>query len=153
MKEESFTIDTVPLNAPSLSSLKNKKILLPETPCDNCFNKELECEKNKIACPDFRHYINKGIIKDENRIPTKETYLKINNLKIEDITKKENKIHIVEQGTTLQKELKLLNKLRIRSLEEIESYFEDSTTLEKAKLACIVYGLVLRSDIIGCEEK
>lgn len=146
MKEENFTIERTPLNAPSLSELKAKKVILPETPCDNCWtSKEEDCKSKEIACPDFVHYINKGIIRDEERIPDRDNFLKINP-HLKDIVVVNNNIETMEGWTTLQKELKLLNKLRIVSLQEIEKYFENKTTLEKVKIACITYGLVLKAD-------
>jgi len=153
MKEEIFTIETTPLNAPSLSDLKAKKILLPETPCDKCFASTKDiCSEKEIACRDLLHYISKGEVVDKDRIPIKDIYLKINN-KADSIVKSDNnKIQGVDQLTTLQKELKLLNKLRVESLEEIDKYFNDKTTLDKAKVACVVYGLILKSDLIGAGE-
>ena len=154
MKEEAFTIETTPLNAPSLSDLKAKKTTLPEIPCDKCWvSNHDECQKKEIACSDLLYYLNKGIIRDEDRIPSREIYLKINN-KINKVVKSENdKIQGVDQLTTLQKELKLLNKLRVESLEVIDNFFNDKSTLDKAKVACVVYGLILKSDIIGLGDK
>lgn len=135
-----------------LSDLKEKKVLLPATPCDNCWtSKEEECKTKEIACADFVHYINKGIIKDENRIPDRDNFLKINP-HIKDIVVANDKIEKVEGWTTFQKEMKLINKLRIRSLEEIDMYFDNKTSLEKAKIACVVYGLVLKSDSLGLKD-
>lgn len=152
MKEETFTIERTPLNAPMLSDLKGKKVLLPATPCDSCWtSKEDECKTKEIACSDFVHYINKGIIRDENRIPDRHNFLKINP-HLKDITVTNDKVEKIEGGTTFQKEMKLLNKLRIRSLEEIDMYFDNKTSLEKAKIACVVYGLVLKSDSLGLKD-
>lgn len=128
--------------------------MLPETPCDKCFASTKEsCSEKEIACNDLLYYINKGDVIDKERMPNKGIYLKINN-KTDSIVKSDNnKIQGVDQPTTLQKELKLLNKLRVKSLEIIDDYFDNKAKLDKAKMACVVYGLVLKSDLIGLQEK
>ena len=154
MKGEKYTIEKTPLNAPSLSDSKAKKIILPETPCDKCwFGNKDECQKKEIACSDLSYYLSKGIVRDEERIPDRDTYLKITGKEEGVIISDGNETQIIDAGTTLHKELKLLNKLRVRSLEEIEKYFDNKTTLEKAKVACIVYGLILKSDTIELQSK
>lgn len=131
-----------------LSDLKEKKVILPETPCDKCFHKKAECEAEEIACSDFVYYINKGFVRDEDRVPDRDNFLKINpHLKDMFIATTDTEpIKLNKEWTTLQKELKLLNKLRIVSLEEIEKYFNNKSSLEKVKIACITYGLVLKAD-------
>lgn len=130
-----------------LSDLKEKKVLLPETPCDKCWTStKEECESKEIACSDFVRYINKGIIRDEDRIPNKDNFLKINPHLNKIVVATTTDPEPVEGWTTLQKELKLLNKLRITSLQEIDKYFENKTSIEKAKIACVVYGLILKAD-------
>lgn len=128
-----------------LSDLKEKKVLLPEIPCDNCSNKQEECKIKEIACSDLVYYINKGIIRSEDRIPNRDNFLKINPY-MKNVVVANTDVEPIKEWTTLQKELKLLNKLRIVSLEEIEKYFENKTTLEKVKIACVTYGLVLKAD-------
>lgn len=127
---------------------------MPEIPCDKCsVSNNDECQKKQIACADLSYYISKGIIRDEGREPNRDIYLKINN-KVDSIVKPDNnKIQGVDQLTTLQKELKLLNKLRIESLEVIDKFFNDKSTLDKAKVACVVYGLILKSDLIGLGDE
>jgi hypothetical protein len=152
MKEETYIIKTVPLIGPTLSELKRERILLPETPCDKCrlYTHEY-CQEREIACKDFRYFIDKGKVRIKWRDPDTETFFQINpKLKRHEMAQELMIVGEKETGAVdnFYKERDLIERLRIRSLEEIDNYFNNKTSAEKAKIACVVYSLVLKADTV-----
>lgn len=149
MKQETYSINQVPLTAPSLSILKERKYILPETPCDHCFQDRRQCEKYALACKDFAMYIDKGKVRNKYRYPTREMFLKIN----PDFRTKE----LPEMSEAIVKEQKdektLLNDIRVGALSAIDDFLSGSADIEKARIACLVYGLVLKADTIAMQQK
>lgn len=133
---EVYRIDLTPLNAPTLSEAKANKYILPEIPCDKCRYTEDYCQSHYIACRDFRNYIECGTIKTDNRFPKRKYYRQIN---------PKEKIPMPEElKTTLNEEQELTQKLEIKSLKIIDLYFDNKEDIDKAKIACLTYGLLLK---------
>lgn len=150
MKAEEFIIKTHPLTEPTLLDLRERWEQLPETPCDNCKYTHDWCQAREIACKDFQHYISFGKVRLKWREPDTETFFEINpKLKRHEMAQE---LTIPEKSLTpeqiILKESEFIEKLRIKSLEEIDKYFNDKGSLEKAKMGCVVYSLVLKSDNI-----
>jgi hypothetical protein len=150
MKAEEYIIKTHPLTDPTLLELEKTWERLPETPCDNCWHTHKYCQNREIACKDFAYYILSGKVRNKWREPNTEIFFEINpKLKRHEMSEELATIEEEPNFTPVyvaRKEKELLEKLRIKSLEGIDKYFNDKGTLEKAKIGCIVYSLVLKAD-------
>lgn len=136
MKQEVFIPTIDKYTGISLSTLKKEPIEI--TPCHNC-KYDLDCKKNEIACKDFGYYIETGKIREKNRYPSRQIRLQIFP---HERTQMEKALIKPED---IKKEQETINGLMMKALSAMDLFFEDKIDLEKVKVACVIYGLMLKA--------
>lgn len=134
MKHETYTI----LKAPTGVSISGLKDNLEKTPCQNC-KFDLDCKKNGLACKDFGYYMETGKIREKSRYPSRQIRLQI-------FPHERNQMEkAVIKPEDIKKELEVINSLKIKSLAAMDLFFDDKIDLEKVKISCVIYGLMLKT--------
>lgn len=134
MKQETYTIERPPTGV-LISDLKDN---LEKTPCRNC-KYDLDCKKNNLACKDFAYYMETGKVVEKSRYPTRQIRLQIFPHERTPMEK------ALIKPEDIKKELETINGLKMKSLAAMDLFFEDKIDLEKVKVACVIYGLMLKT--------